>query len=397
MPNRAQKWGSTRKRTDFNPGIGETHVGRRLGNRTPSVDVRVVAVALVHSGLSAASVGTRLGVSPSTVGKWSQNFRKRGTDGLRTRTAPGKRPRVSAAELSTLLREALAEPPRNEWKPLSTRELAKRIGVRVDVSYDVDHLVRRLRPLLSGSDRSLPVLEGLKSGAGPYQVGMSTPTLRSRSSLDEAIRKKDLAAVRLLLEKDPGLVRSRNSDGLSPVMVAVYCGATEVARDLVARAPTDIFEATCLGDVPRVDHLLSQDGALVAAYSADGWTALHLAAHTGQPQVARLLLSRGAKVDAVSRNGIANQPLQAAIAGREPELVRILIEAGADANHRSHGGFTAAHLAAENGSLEVLELLKKAKADLGAKAEGGKTPLDLAREGHHDKVARWLEKGITRT
>ena len=225
--------------------------------------------------------------------------------------------------------------------------------------------------------------------AGPPSV--------ARKELDQAIRAKDLNHVTALVEEHPRLLRSRNRDGLSPVMVAIYCGATDIAKELVRRSPTDIFEATSLGDLSRVERLLHQDPSLANASSPDGWTALHLAAHLGQPEVAKLLLTSGARVDAVSKNGIANQPLQAAIAGREPGMVRILIAAGADVNHRSHGGFTAAHLAAENGSIDILEQLQAAGADLRAGAEGGKRPIDLAREGHHDDVVRWLQQSESRS
>ncbi len=311
-------------------------------------------------------------------------------EGLRTRTPPGRTRRLSTSDLVILFRDAVIESRQGDWRAPTARGVARRINLLSGAPYDVDYLVKRLRPLLSKCDRSLPARRGLKSASDPFEGDMSSPPANTRRELDAAIRSKDLSAVRRLLERDPALARSRNKEEPSPLMVAVYCGAADIARDLASRGPTDLFEATCLGDVSRVDDLLSRDPGLVDSYSSDGWTALHLAAHFAQPEVARLLLSHGARVGAVSRNGIANQPLQAAIAGRAPQLVAILLSAGADANHRSHGGFTAAHLAAENGSLEMLEMLRAAKADLGAQAEGGKTPLDLAKEGHHDAVVTWL-------
>jgi uncharacterized protein len=368
-------------------------VGRRKGSRTPSVDVRVAAVALVNSGLAPIRVGERLGVDATTVRKWVANYNRRGMDGLRSESPPGRAPQLSTTALTQLLRQALAEERRASWRPPTLRALARKILPRTGVSYDVDHLTRRIRPLLEGRERTTPASRGLKSNALPTSAAMAPPR-DGRKELDDAIRAKDTEAVRQIVAREPSLLRSRNAAGLSPVMVAVYCGAETIAKELVDRSGGDIFEATCLGDVERVEKLLAHDPSLIGAFSPDGWTALHLAAHLGKPEAAQLLLARGAQVDAVARNGIANQPLQAAIAGREPELVRLLIAAGADVNHRSHGGFTASHLAAEIGSREILEQLRAAGADLGAAAEGGKTPLDLARARGHEEAVRWLERNL---
>lgn len=373
-------------------------MGRRVGARTVSVDQRVAAVALVRSGVRATRVSARMGVAPSTVRTWVVRYERAGMDGLRTRVSRGRPPRFSVTEVARLFQEVLGDVPLKSWRAPSLRRLAREVERQGRVGYDVDHLVRRLRPLLARRDRLLPGRGELKSPRTPRREAMSKPVPHpAREELDASIRAKDLAAVRSRLERDPALVGSKNRDGLSPVMVAVYGGASDIARELASRAPTDLFESACLGDVERLEKLLLADPGLLTAYSPDGWTALHLAAHFGQPAAAKLLLSRGAKVGAVAKNGIANQPLQAAIAGRHPELVRILIAAGADVNHHSHGGFTAAHLAAENGDLETLSLLKDARADLTARAEGGKTPLDLAREGGKAEAVRWLEKQVPPT
>ena len=92
---------------------------------------------------------------------------------------------------------------------------------------------------------------------------------------------------------------------------------------------------------------------LLTAYSPDGWTLLHLAPWAGQPETTRLLLERGADLTAVSTNALRNQPLNAAVAGPNAETrtacVRLLLEAGADANNRQERGHTPLHTSAHLG------------------------------------------------
>jgi ankyrin repeat protein len=218
-------------------------------------------------------------------------------------------------------------------------------------------------------------------------------SVAARRELDAAIREDDRAKVRTLIDRNPGLLRAEPSATVSPLMLAMYARAEKVARLLAERTDPNLCEAAALGDANRIERLLASAPATVRTFSPDGWTALHLAAHFGRTEAARRLLAKGARV-AVARNAIANQPLQAAIAGRAPQVVRLLLDAGADATHRSHGGFTAAHLAAENDDVPTLELLRRHGADLNERAEGGKTPLDLARMRRCTEAARWLESAV---
>ncbi len=313
-------------------------------------------------------------------------------EGLRNRSPTGRIARADDASLRRLLRSTLAEATMSRPDRFTLREMTRRTSASLATSYDVDHLARRLRRILRFEDRNLPVPQGLISHrpkAGSMTGREVLPGERRR--LDEAIRAKDLDKVHALLDEDPRILTTRDSDGISPLMVAIYSGANDVAVYLASKQPPDIFEAAAMGDSDRVAWLLSQEPRRVHEFSPDGWTPLHLAAHFGRTDLASMLISKGARVDAVARNGIANQPLQAAIAGGRPELVRLLIAAGADVDHQSHGGFTATHIAAEKDDVGILEELKAAEADLQKKTAGGKTPSDVAAEGGHEAARRWLE------
>jgi uncharacterized protein len=119
---------------------------------------------------------------------------------------------------------------------------------------------------------------------------------------------------------------------VSEALQALYEGDRERADEL--RAPDDelpAYEAAAFGRIERLQQLLDEDPANANAWSPDGFTALHLAIFGGSDEAVRLLVERGADVDALATAEIAKvRPLgTAAFVGR-PDLEQILLDAGAD-------------------------------------------------------------------
>jgi ankyrin repeat protein len=184
-----------------------------------------------------------------------------------------------------------------------------------------------------------------------------------------ALETRDVRTVQALLERDPSLANARNERGDSLLLSAVYLGQGELASRLLELGATvSLFEAAALGLGERAEARIEADPALVNAYSHDGWTALHLASFFGHRDVARLLLDRGADVNARSRSerfARENTPLHAAAANKQVDVAALLVERGADVNARDGSGFTPLALAANSRSdLLMLLLLEK-----GARAE----------------------------
>jgi ankyrin repeat protein len=149
----------------------------------------------------------------------------------------------------------------------------------------------------------------------------------------------------------------------------------------------NVFEAAAFGDLDRLTELLASNPELVAAWSGDGFTPLHLAAFFGQADAARLLLARGAPSDEPGRGWMTGTPLHAAAAGSHAAIVSMLLAAGADPNARQRSGFTPLHSAAANGDLTSVEALLAAGADPAATNDDGETPLDLADKAEDLVVA----------
>jgi ankyrin repeat protein len=135
-----------------------------------------------------------------------------------------------------------------------------------------------------------------------------------------------------------------------------------------------LADAAMAGDSGTVRRVLAEEPGLAREYTEDGWTALHLAA---TPEIAGLLLDAGAAIEAPNRHkfaGPGNRPLHGATYLNRPEVVRLLLERGADPNARDNAGLTALHLAAGNGWVECARALLEGGTDANARTNRERVP-----------------------
>jgi ankyrin repeat protein len=152
---------------------------------------------------------------------------------------------------------------------------------------------------------------------------------------------------------------------MSALLEALYRGQTEQVEQLLADDPElDAFEAAALGKTDRLRELLDEDATRANAFGDDGFHPLGLACFFGHVDSARLLLERGADVNALSRNEhIQTAAIHAAAAGEGKgeetryQVVKLALEHGADPNLSQGGGFRAIDAARQNGDTRVEQLL----------------------------------------
>jgi ankyrin repeat protein len=157
----------------------------------------------------------------------------------------------------------------------------------------------------------------------------------------------------------------------------------------VGAAGSDVADAIQRGDLAAARALV-QKGADVNAAQRDGTTALHWAVYRDSADAVDLLLRAGAK-SAANREGIT--PLaMAALYGHAP-LVDRLLKAGADAKSLGPNGESMVMFAARNGNPEVIQLLVEAGANVNAREPlRGTTALMWAIEQRHPEAVAVLLK-----
>ncbi|HVU77694.1 MAG TPA: ankyrin repeat domain-containing protein [Gaiellaceae bacterium] len=151
---------------------------------------------------------------------------------------------------------------------------------------------------------------------------------------------------------------------ISELMQAQYRGDdATVARLLREGHELNVWEAAAVGDAGWLADLLDEDASLVNAWSVDGAQPLHFAAFFGRVEATKLLLERGADVNARAPGFNDVAPINSAAANDlKPnetctELVHLLLAHGADPHAAQHGGATALDTARLTHNEPLIELL----------------------------------------
>ena len=134
-----------------------------------------------------------------------------------------------------------------------------------------------------------------------------------------AIRSGSVKVANFLLDQRSVKVEVRNRQDESALMMAALKGQLAIAKRLIARG---------------------------AEVNKPGWTPLHYAATNADPvsvEMARLMLEHHAYIDAASPN--RTTPLMMAAHYGKPDVVKLLLEEGADASLRNEKGLSAVDFA----------------------------------------------------
>ena len=164
-------------------------------------------------------------------------------------------------------------------------------------------------------------------------------------------------------------------------------------KDTYGRAP--LSWAAANGHEAVAKLLLEKGAELEAKDDVYGRTPLSWAAANGHEAVAKLLLEKGAELEAKD-DVLGRTPLSRAAASGHEAVAKLLLEKGAELEAKDDiYGRTPLSWAAANGHEAVAKLLLEKGAELEAKDDNyGETPLSWAAANGHEAVAKLLlEKG----
>ena len=104
---------------------------------------------------------------------------------------------------------------------------------------------------------------------------------------------------------------------------------------------------------------------------------LHIASKNGRLEIVKLLIEKGAEVNAKTKNGLT--ALVCAGGTQKHEIIKVLLENKANVDVQNTSKNTALHLAARVGKEETVKLLLAYGADVSIKNKRGQTALDVAK------------------
>jgi ankyrin repeat protein len=141
----------------------------------------------------------------------------------------------------------------------------------------------------------------------------------------------------------------------------------------------DIHEFARNGNLESVKALIEQDSEMIDAKDQDGRTPLHWACRGVHLDLVKFLVEKGANVNAEDNNKIV--PLHSLASRNNAAAIELLVTKGALVDSEDYGGNTALHHAAMNNAAAAVALLIKKGAELENTEDYGRTPLILcARE-----------------
>jgi ankyrin repeat protein len=258
------------------------------------------------------------------------------------------------------------------------------------------------------------------------------------TALHDAAWQGDANVVLLLLRFGADL-EAQNSDDDTPLHLAVYHGKLEAARVILKLARGAIvlvknklgrtpLHGAGMGtngnpDITRLllEHQLPPRPSAVHIQDNQGWSPLHDASWNGYYDVVRLLLQYGA--DKMSKSGNNDTPLHLAAYQGHLATAQVLLENGTDVHVQNEARQTPLHAAVSSGHRNIAQLLlrhfKTMEAEGSSKAlqnedheavqvlleqhvvhardDQGFTPLHEATwKGHHDIMLLLLLTGVQR-
>jgi len=151
------------------------------------------------------------------------------------------------------------------------------------------------------------------------------------TDLPNIIRNGDILRLKELIRANKQIVNEKFKGNQTPLMEAIIFRQEEIAE------------------------LLIENGADIDAQDDKGWSALHFAAQSYLPKTMKLLIAKKANIDPIDFYG--NTPLSRALSNTKGrgEIIRLLLEAGADQNKKNNSGISPLEFAKRVNNFHLIQ------------------------------------------
>lgn len=260
------------------------------------------------------------------------------------------------------------------------------------IKYDADVNLKGHSPLYEAATLGHNGITRLLIDA---KADLNAPNEQGRTPVHAAARQGHVHVLRQLLARG-AKVDVVDDQGVSPLDLAIEADHDELAKVLIEKgSPIDIFTAIGMADHERVKQIIVLNPQAVYMVRK-GRTPLHEAVRLGQLETAQLLLKHKADIRILTADTQNITPLQLAVIGGSVEMVKLLIDAGADVNRIARNEEIIApplYYAVIKGNVAVARLLLEQGADVNALCETSETaarPMFFAVAANEPEIIKLL-------
>jgi ankyrin repeat protein len=236
---------------------------------------------------------------------------------------------------------------------------------------------------------------------------LAAATSQAAPAIVDAAQKGDIKTVRSLVRQPEALAEAQ-PDGMTALHWAVQRNDLDMTN-LLLGAGADVqvtnrigvrplYLAAVNGNAAIIGRLLDAGDDANAVLTGEAETVLMLTSYTGNADAVKLLIERGADVNAQQIRG--QTALMWAAAEGHSAVIKQLLASGADTSlssaastkpeRRPAGGMTALLFASRQGKLEAARALVEGGADVNQVGADGTSPLLIAIVNGHYPVASLL-------
>lgn len=227
---------------------------------------------------------------------------------------------------------------------------------------------------------------------GTYEFSVLNPGTYSMTVEGRGFDRQELPEL-VLEEKDSREINVRLE--LPSILAEVDVLAEPLSSEnvtsggaIIALPEEPLVKAAAANDLASIMELVHTTSNVNKADAITEMTALDFAVENGNSEVVRVLLEAGANPQL--KNGVERTALMYLRESATAELVQTLMKSGADINFHDESGETPVMNAVTSAPFEVVRVLIEAGAKLDSRDENGKTILFFAAHNQNPEVVKYL-------